>query len=48
VLEIKDEPWFVAKDICEVLGLENVAKALSCLDKDELTLLMVRSGGQNR
>lgn len=29
------EPWFVAKDVCDCLGLDNVAKALSGLDNDE-------------
>ena len=33
---IKDgEPWFVAKDLCEVLELGDVSKALSRLDDDE-------------
>lgn len=42
------EPWFVAKDICAVLELENTTRALSSLEDDELSLLMERSGGQNR
>lgn len=29
------EPWFVAKDICDVLGLDNVTNALRALDDDE-------------
>ncbi|TDL99592.1 MAG: phage antirepressor [Flavobacteriaceae bacterium] len=42
---IKGEPWFVAKDICDVLGLENVTKAMYGLDDDEkLTLPKVRAG----
>lgn len=46
---IKDgEPWFVAKDVCDVLGLENVTRALDGLEEDELTLLKVRAGGQHR
>lgn len=32
---INDEPWFVAKDICGVLGLNNVSQALTSLDIDE-------------
>ena len=27
-ITIDNEPWFVAKDVCDVLGLENVSKAL--------------------
>ncbi|MBX6360063.1 MAG: hypothetical protein IRZ03_08290 [Acidobacterium ailaaui] len=29
------DPWFVAKDVCDVLGLGNVSMALSYLDDDE-------------
>lgn len=29
------EPWFVAKDVCECLGLDNVSQALAGLDEDE-------------
>lgn len=37
----KWEPRFVAKDICEQLGLENVTKAVSKLGKDDLTISKV-------
>jgi len=30
-----DEVWFVAKDVCDVLGIKNVSDAVSRLDKDE-------------
>ncbi|MFF3923139.1 phage antirepressor KilAC domain-containing protein [Paenibacillus lactis] len=32
---IDDQPWFVAKDVCEVLGLTNPSMALQILDGDE-------------
>ena len=32
---IKDEPWFIAKDVCELLGLDNSRQAVSRLDDDE-------------
>lgn len=31
----KGEPWFVAKDVCEVLGHSNASMALERLDNDE-------------
>lgn len=31
----RDEPWFIAKDVCAVLGLDNVTNALRALDDDE-------------
>ena len=30
-----EDPWFVAKDVCECLGLENISEALRGLDEDE-------------
>lgn len=32
---IDGQPWFVAKDICDILGLENSRKAVAALDDDE-------------
>ena len=32
---INSEPWFVAKDVCEVLGIANHKDAVSRLDEDE-------------
>ena len=32
---INNEPWFVAKDVCEVLGIANHKDAVSRLDDDE-------------
>lgn len=45
---INNEPWFLAKDICNILSLDNVSKALDGLDENETTLLKVMWGGQNR
>lgn len=47
-VQVDGEPWFVAKDVCDVLELENVSRAVAGLDEDELTLLKVRAGGQAR
>ena len=41
-------PWWVAKDVCDVLGLSNITEALAGLDRDELTSVMLKSGGQGR
>ena len=35
VVEKGGEPWFVAKDVCKCLELENVSQALASLDEDE-------------
>ena len=33
--ESDNEPWFVAKDVCEILGLADTHTALRTLDEDE-------------
>ena len=35
IVEQKGEPWFVATDVCTILGLKNPPKAISGLAKDE-------------
>jgi prophage antirepressor-like protein len=35
VLTINNEPWFVAQDICRVLEIKNVSKALSRIDEED-------------
>ena len=42
------EPWWVAKDICDILELNNITEALRGLDTDELTSEILKSGGQGR
>lgn len=39
-----DEPWFIAKDICDVLGLNNVGEALRALDDDEKNTIRISDG----
>ena len=44
-LLIQSEPWLVAKDVCEILGLTNTSEALKTLDDDEkLTRKLFVSG----
>ena len=38
------EPWFVAKDVCEVLELGNPSQALNRLDEDEKDTLILNDG----
>ena len=40
----KGNPWWVAKEVCDVLGLENVTKAVSALDEDERNTLTIGKG----
>ena len=41
---IKDEPWFVAKDVCAALELTNPTEALKALDDDERGSLRISEG----
>ena len=38
VIEQDGEPWFVAKDVCDILGIADVTSALRTLDDDEKVL----------
>jgi len=42
------EPWFVLKDVCQVLSLSDTNKTAERLDPDELTRTKLVSGGQER
>lgn len=35
IISIENEPWFVAKDLCDTLGISNPSKAILNLDEDE-------------
>lgn len=39
------EPWFVAKDVCDVLGIEKYRDAVSRLDEDERESVLVDTLG---
>lgn len=42
------EPWFVAKDVCEILEIANTTQALGRLDDDERAMLNIgRQGDTN-
>jgi len=44
VVEVDGEPWWVAKDVCDVLGLGNPTEALRPLDEDEKSTLRISEG----
>lgn len=37
-VELNGEPWFVLKDVCEVLGIANHKMTVQRLDADEVSL----------
>lgn len=43
-----DEPWFVAKDVCDILELGNTTNAMVRLDEDEKLTLKLLTSGQQR
>ncbi len=47
-LEINNEPYFVAKDICEILEIKNSRQALTRLEEDEKADVILNDGSQNR
>ncbi|CAG9608020.1 BRO family protein [Pseudoneobacillus rhizosphaerae] len=42
-----NEPWFVAKDVCEVLEINNVTQAISRLDEDERSMFNIGRQGES-
>jgi prophage antirepressor-like protein len=44
VIEIDQAPWFVAKDICAILELENVTRACANLEADEKGSFTISKG----
>lgn len=47
-LVIENEPWLVAKDICDILDLSHTTKALKVLDDDEKLNVPIVQSGQKR
>lgn len=45
VVVVDGEPWWVAKDVCDVLGIGNPSMALSRLDDDEKGLSSIETPG---
>lgn len=41
-----DEPWFVAADVCAVLGIANVPDAMTRLDEDEKDSIVLNDGNR--
>ncbi|EGT4280934.1 hypothetical protein DOX46_15445 [Cronobacter malonaticus] len=48
VIDKSGEPWFVAKDVCDALGLTNSRKALTSLDDDEKGVTSTYTLGGNQ
>lgn len=48
IIEVDQEPWFVAKDICEILEIGNVSMACERLKEYEKQISAMLISGQNR
>tara|TARA_R110002012_G_scaffold94083_1_gene227961 strand:+ start:380 stop:1060 length:681 start_codon:yes stop_codon:yes gene_type:complete len=47
-LIIDSDPWFVAKDVCDILDMSDTEVALRKLDEDEKLTRKIYGSGQNR
>lgn len=45
-LTIQNEPWFIAKDVCDVLDLSNSRMAIERLDEDEKNTVSLTDGNR--
>lgn len=43
-LTINNEPWFIAKDVCDILEVNNPSQALSRLENDEKNTIILNEG----
>lgn len=48
VIQIEDEPWFIANEVCSILGISNSWDAIGRLDDDEKQTSVVPREGQTR
>jgi Prophage antirepressor len=48
IMDDQGNPWWIAKNVCEILGLGNTAMALDKLDEDEKLISKLLISGQNR
>lgn len=46
IVDQDGNPWFVAKDVCEVLDIANNRDALSSLDEDEKNTVVITDGNR--
>ena len=47
-IQIEGEVWFIASEVCKLLAIQNVPRAVSSLDDDEKLLYQIRIAGQLR
>jgi prophage antirepressor-like protein len=47
-LLVNNEPWMVAKDVCDILGLSDTNMAIKSLDEDEKLTRKIYGSGQSR
>lgn len=43
---INNEPWFVAKDVCDILGVQNVTQAMQQLENFERSMFNIGRQGE--
>lgn len=48
VIQRENAPWFIAKDVCNILGIRNNRDAIDPLDDDEKADVVLNDGRQNR
>lgn len=48
VVDQNGDPWFVAKEICDILEIQNVAQSIEGLDTDDKLIYTIDISGQGR
>lgn len=48
IVLVDDDPWWVAADLCALLGLSNVTNAVRRLDDDQVTLIQIKGASNGK
>ena len=43
---VNNEPWFVAKDVCDILGVQNVTQSMQQLEAFERSMFNIGRQGE--
>ena len=48
IVDENGNPWWIAKEVCNILGLANVARAVKNLDADEKKTISITLSNRNK
>jgi prophage antirepressor-like protein len=46
IIDQNGDPWFIAKDVCDILGFDHAPSAVRALDEDERNTVRISHGNR--